>query len=37
MYGTQELVPARDLAAPNKAHYPDESAEYRAARNQLIA
>jgi predicted dithiol-disulfide oxidoreductase (DUF899 family) len=36
MHDTQELVPARDLAATNKAHYPNESAEYRAARNELI-
>jgi predicted dithiol-disulfide oxidoreductase (DUF899 family) len=32
----QTLVPARELAATNKAHYPNESAEYRAARNELI-
>jgi predicted dithiol-disulfide oxidoreductase (DUF899 family) len=32
----QKLVPAQDLAATNKAHYPNESAEYRAARNALI-
>ena len=32
----QKLVPAQDLAATNKAHYPNESAEYRAARNELI-
>jgi predicted dithiol-disulfide oxidoreductase (DUF899 family) len=37
MNGTQNLAPAADLAATNKAHYPNESAEYRAARNQLIA
>ena len=36
MHDTQELVPAQDLAATNKAHYPNESAEYRAARNDLI-
>src|ERR1700722_12305855 len=36
MYDTEELVPAQDLAATNKAHYPNESAEYRAARNELI-
>ena len=36
MYGTQKLVSAQDLAATNKAHYPNESAEYRAARNQLL-
>ncbi len=37
MYNTQKLVPAQDLAATNKAHFPNESAEYRAARNELIA
>lgn len=36
MHDTQEPVPAQDLAATNKAHYPNESAEYRAARNELI-
>jgi predicted dithiol-disulfide oxidoreductase (DUF899 family) len=36
MRDPQALVPARDLAATNKAHYPNESAEYRAARNELI-
>jgi predicted dithiol-disulfide oxidoreductase (DUF899 family) len=30
------LVPAQELAATNKAHYPNESAEYRAARNHLL-
>jgi predicted dithiol-disulfide oxidoreductase (DUF899 family) len=37
MHDTQTLVPARQLAATNKAHYPNESAEYRAARNELLA
>jgi predicted dithiol-disulfide oxidoreductase (DUF899 family) len=37
MRDTQELVPARDLAATNKAHYPGESEDYRAARNELLA
>ena len=37
MRDTQQLVPARDLAAKNNAHYPNESAEYRAARNELLA
>jgi predicted dithiol-disulfide oxidoreductase (DUF899 family) len=37
MPDTQMLIPARDLAATNKAHYPNESAEYRAARNELLA
>jgi len=36
MHGMQKLVPAQDLAATNKAHYPNESGEYRAARNELI-
>ena len=36
MPDTQKLVPAQDLAATNKARYPNESAEYRAARNELI-
>ena len=36
MSDAQKLVPAQDLAATNKAHYPNESAEYRAARNELI-
>ncbi len=31
------LVSARDLTATNKAHFPNESAEYRAARNALLA
>ncbi|MGA7238071.1 MAG: DUF899 family protein [Bryobacteraceae bacterium] len=37
MPDSQKLVPAQDLAATNKARYPNESAEYRAARNKLIA
>jgi predicted dithiol-disulfide oxidoreductase (DUF899 family) len=36
MHDTQTLVPAQQFAATNKAHYPNESAEYRAARNQLL-
>jgi predicted dithiol-disulfide oxidoreductase (DUF899 family) len=31
------LAPAKDLAALNRAHYPNESAEYRRARNALLA
>ena len=31
------LTPARDLAATNKAHFPNESPAYRAARNALLA
>ncbi|WP_180539784.1 DUF899 family protein, partial [Nevskia soli] len=36
MYETLSLVPAQELAATNTAHYPNESAEYRAARNHLL-
>jgi predicted dithiol-disulfide oxidoreductase (DUF899 family) len=36
MVDTQQLIPATDLAASNKAHFPNESAEYRAARNALL-
>jgi predicted dithiol-disulfide oxidoreductase (DUF899 family) len=36
MHDTQKLVAAQDLKATNKAHYPNESDEYRAARNELI-
>jgi predicted dithiol-disulfide oxidoreductase (DUF899 family) len=32
-----ELIPAQQLAATNQAHFPNESAEYRAARNALLA
>jgi predicted dithiol-disulfide oxidoreductase (DUF899 family) len=32
----ETLAPARDLADTNKAHFPNESAEYRAARNALL-
>lgn len=31
------LVPAIDLACKNKAHFPNETAEYREARNALLA
>ena len=31
------LSPARELVATNAAHFPNESAEYRAARNELLA
>ncbi len=34
---TQKLPPARDLVATNKARFPNESAEYRVARNKLLA
>jgi predicted dithiol-disulfide oxidoreductase (DUF899 family) len=30
------LSPARELAATNTAHFPNESAKYRAARNELL-
>ena len=30
------LVPAQQLAATNQARFPNESAEYRAARNTLL-
>jgi len=31
------LIPAAELAAKNKAHFPNESPEYRQARNVLLA
>src|SRR5579871_2156065 len=31
------LIPAAELAAKNKAHFPNESSEYRHARNALLA
>jgi predicted dithiol-disulfide oxidoreductase (DUF899 family) len=31
------LIPAAELSAENKAHFPDESPEYRHARNALLA
>jgi predicted dithiol-disulfide oxidoreductase (DUF899 family) len=36
MVETETLIPAKELAAINKAHFPNESAEYRAARNALL-
>jgi predicted dithiol-disulfide oxidoreductase (DUF899 family) len=36
MPDTRTLVPAQELAAKNVAHFPNESAEYRAARNALL-
>jgi predicted dithiol-disulfide oxidoreductase (DUF899 family) len=36
MIATETLVPAKELAALNKAHFPNESAAYRAARNALL-
>ena len=37
MAETKPLTPARELAATNQAHFPNESPEYRAARNALLA
>src|SRR5262245_52852977 len=37
MATNQTLRPAAELAALNEAHYPNESAEYRKARNALLA
>src|ERR1700728_2018881 len=37
MSNTQTLVPAQTLAGTNQARHPNESAEYRAARNALLA
>jgi predicted dithiol-disulfide oxidoreductase (DUF899 family) len=34
---TQSPSPARDLAATNSSQFPNESAEYRTARNELLA
>src|SRR5262249_23781129 len=36
MSGSQTLIPAQQLAAANTAHFPNESAGYRAARNALL-
>ena len=36
MTDTHTLAAARQLAETNKAHFPNESAEYRAARNALL-
>ena len=37
MSNSTMLAPAAQLAVTNKAHFPNESAEYRAARNKLLA
>lgn len=37
MRDTDGLAPAPQLAAKNEAHFPNESAQYRAARNTLLA
>src|ERR1043165_6134593 len=36
MTSTQSLTPAQQLAETNKAHFPNESAAYRKARNALL-
>ena len=36
MTDTQTLVSAQQLAATNQAHFPNESSEYRRARNALL-
>lgn len=36
MPDTETLRPAAELAATNTAHHPNESADYRAARNRLL-
>lgn len=36
MSDAKKLVPAEQLVATNKVHFPNESAEYRAARNALL-
>ena len=36
MLDSDNLRPAAELAATNAAHHPNESAEYRAARNRLL-
>ena len=37
MLVSEKLIPAQQLVATNRAQYPNESAEYRAARNALLA
>jgi predicted dithiol-disulfide oxidoreductase (DUF899 family) len=37
MADTETLTPASQMAASNKAHFPNESPEYRAARNAHLA
>jgi predicted dithiol-disulfide oxidoreductase (DUF899 family) len=36
MHDSQPLVPAQEVAATNTVRHPNESAEYRAARNELL-
>jgi predicted dithiol-disulfide oxidoreductase (DUF899 family) len=37
MSNTMTIAPAEELAARNQSHFPNESLEYRAARNALLA
>src|SRR3984893_11536266 len=37
MADNTNLIPAAELAAKNKAHFPNESPEYREARNHLLS
>jgi len=37
MPDSPNLVPAAQMAATNEIHYPNETREYRAARNALLA
>jgi hypothetical protein len=37
MSGTLTIAPAQELAARNQSHFPNESREYRVARNVLLA
>jgi hypothetical protein len=37
MANSSILIPAAELAAKNKAHFPNEGPEYRRARNALLA
>ena len=36
MVAPQSLAPAEQLAETNKTHFPNESADYRRARNELL-
>jgi predicted dithiol-disulfide oxidoreductase (DUF899 family) len=37
MADNTNLIPAADFAAKNKAHFPNESPEYRQTRNDLLS
>jgi predicted dithiol-disulfide oxidoreductase (DUF899 family) len=37
MADSTDLIPVRELAVKNRAHFPNESPEYREARNALLA